>query len=87
MLTSQFRVIEESVGVPFLVGQVVKVIRASGLNPMMPTTYCIVPVKVRETDDRFMKLFKTVKPPVHTMKEGILVCSGGIVAELEETDV
>ena len=89
LLTSEFRVTKESVGVPFLVGQKVKVVKQNGLNPMMPPSYCIEPTEVRARDDRFMGLFKKIKPTVRDMQGSSLICTDGIVAELvmeEESD-
>ena len=82
VLTSKFRVMSESVGVPSLLGQKVRVIRQAGLNPTLPQTYCIEPVGINPKDEKFMNLFKGIKPSLREVKDGKIICTGGIVAEL-----
>lgn len=82
VLTSRFRVILESVGVPALLGQEVKVTRQEGLNPTMPPAYCILPVGINPKDDKFLNLFKGLKPTLREVQDGKIICTGGIVAEL-----
>lgn len=81
-LTTTFLVESEEVGVPFLVGQRVRVEGPIRLHPSQPPHYAITPFKIHPKDGRFNGLFKGVKPAIkdYDPNTGAILASGNIVA-------
>lgn len=78
--SNTFLVIEEDIGCPFLIGQQVHVRKTSGVSPVMPPSWSIMPIKTSPTDSRFNGVFKRVAPVVQKINEdGTVIASGNIV--------
>jgi hypothetical protein len=69
----------EAAGVPALVGTKVRVEKVSGVSPFLNYSV-ITPLIDSCGDQKFMKIFKGIKPRVVKTKENTILCTMGIVA-------
>jgi hypothetical protein len=79
VVTSLWKVVSEEIGARAIVGEVMKVERASSLGPWGGNRWVITPAHAGASDERFAGAFARVKPFVKNYKDGKLHCTGGIV--------
>jgi hypothetical protein len=77
--TTRWLVLGEQAGAPALIGQIMRVERASGLSPWSRGMLVITPDQLQPTDERFNGLFAKLKPFVKAYKGHRLYCSAGIL--------